>query len=165
MEDRRTQVILLDPVTDAPIGTMEKFAAHAKGLYHAAISVLLVDQLGQHILQRRSIGKYHSPGLWSNACCSHPFPGEASEAAAVRRMKEELGISCRPLHFGTVRYRSAVRSPASPHGRLIEHERVELYCAMYAGRIAPNESEVSAIRSEPVDGNARMQNDITVDFR
>ncbi|MGB3390112.1 MAG: isopentenyl-diphosphate Delta-isomerase [Pseudaminobacter sp.] len=148
MKEDRGKVVLLDPATDSPIGMMEKLAAHMEGRYHAAISVFLVDQQGRHILQQRSASKYHAPGLWSNACCSHPFPGESSEAAASRRLEEELGIRCQPSHFGTIRYRAFVPAPTSAYGRLIEHERVELYCAGYSEAIEPNESEVSAIRSE-----------------
>jgi isopentenyl-diphosphate delta-isomerase type 1 len=161
MKEDRNKVVLLDPATDLPVGAMEKLAAHREGLYHAAISVLLVDQNGHHILQQRSASKYHSPGLWSNACCSHPFPGESNEVAAFRRLEEELGIRCQPSHFGTVRYRAVVPAANSIHGKLIEHERVELYCAEYSEAIEPNESEVSAIRSEPIHGAEIMQNEIT----
>jgi isopentenyl-diphosphate delta-isomerase len=144
----RDQIVLLDPATDAPVGSMEKFAAHVEGRYHAAISVLLVDPTGRHILQQRAATKYHAPGLWSNACCSHPFPGENGETAAVRRLEEELGIDCTPRRFGTVRYRSLVAAPTGVGGTMIEHERGELFCAVYSGDIQPNRHEVSAVRSD-----------------
>ena len=76
------------------IGTAEKLAAHqAPGQLHRAFSVFLFDEHGRLLLQRRALGKYHSPGVWSNTCCGHPYPGEAPFAAAARRTHEELGIS------------------------------------------------------------------------
>lgn len=142
------KVVLLDPATDLPVGELEKLAAHEQGRYHAAISVLLLDGRRRHILQQRAASKYHAPGLWSNSCCSHPYPGESNNAAARRRLREELNVECKPLHFGTIRYRASVPAPASPAGWLIEHERVELYCASHTAPITPNPTEVSDIRCE-----------------
>ncbi len=84
------EVILVD-MDDHPIGTAPKMKAHEQGLLHRAFSVFLFD--GDRLLvQQRADGKYHSGGLWSNTCCSHPGPGEDTRDAAVRRLKEELGI-------------------------------------------------------------------------
>ncbi|RUM96635.1 isopentenyl-diphosphate Delta-isomerase [Pseudaminobacter arsenicus] len=160
-----SEVVLLDPATDAPIGTMEKLAAHQEGRYHAAISILLVDPQGRHILQQRSASKYHAPGLWSNACCSHPYPDETNETAVVRRLEEELGIRCQPSHFGTVRYRAFVPAPTSACGSLIEYERVELYCAEYSEAIQPNDIEVSAIRTESFRNATLARADYTPWFK
>lgn len=88
-----SQVVLVD-LNDRPTGYMEKQEAHRQGLLHRAISVFLFNTEGQWLLQRRSFTKYHSAGLWSNACCTHPYPGESPERAAQRRIKEELGLSC-----------------------------------------------------------------------
>jgi isopentenyl-diphosphate delta-isomerase len=93
-------VILVDP-SDRETGRMEKLAAHRDGGHlHRAFSVLLFDGTGRWLLQRRAAGKYHFPGLWTNACCSHPRPGETVPSAAARRLREELGVTV-PLaeHF------------------------------------------------------------------
>ncbi|MCJ8209043.1 isopentenyl-diphosphate Delta-isomerase [Mucilaginibacter sp. RS28] len=86
------QVILVD-TNDNPLGTMEKIEAHRKGLLHRAFSVFLLNDEGEMLIQQRALGKYHSPGLWSNTCCSHPRPGEATISAAQRRLNEEMGVS------------------------------------------------------------------------
>jgi isopentenyl-diphosphate delta-isomerase len=88
-------VILVDE-NDRQTGTMEKLEAHRRGLLHRAFSIFLFSDDGYCLLQRRAPGKYHSGGLWSNACCSHPRPKENMAAATRRRLKEELGVTCDP---------------------------------------------------------------------
>lgn len=85
------EVILVNE-KDEPVGTMEKLEAHRKGILHRAFSILIYNSKGQLLLQRRATHKYHSQGLWSNTCCSHPRPGESLLMAAARRLKEEMGI-------------------------------------------------------------------------
>jgi isopentenyl-diphosphate delta-isomerase len=85
------QVILVNE-QDEQTGVMEKIEAHQKAVLHRAFSVFIFNEKGEMLLQQRAVTKYHSPGLWSNACCSHPQPGEETRAAAARRLKEELGI-------------------------------------------------------------------------
>jgi len=85
------QVILVDE-QDHSIGSMGKMEAHEKGILHRAISVFIVNSKGEWLLQQRHSDKYHSGGLWSNACCSHPRPGESTEEAAERRLMEEMGL-------------------------------------------------------------------------
>ena len=140
------KVELLDPVDERTIGSVDKLAAHRDGAYHRAISVLLVDGERRHILQRRAAGKYHCAGLWANACCSHPAPGELSAAATERRLAEEMGVAPPLYRLGVIRYSAAV--PALPHlansdGNLIESERVALYCGRADDSLAPNPLEVS----------------------
>jgi isopentenyl-diphosphate delta-isomerase len=86
------EVILVD-TNDLAIGTMEKIEAHEKGLLHRAFSILIVNERGKMLLQQRALDKYHSPGLWTNACCSHPRPNETNLDAANRRLLEELGMT------------------------------------------------------------------------
>lgn len=84
-------VILVDS-DDNVIGNMEKLEAHKKALLHRAVSVFIFNTKGQLLLQKRSLDKYHSPGLWTNTACTHPRPDENAENAANRRLHEEMGI-------------------------------------------------------------------------
>ena len=96
----------------------EKLAAHQQGLRHLAVSVFVM-RAGEILIQRRALGKYHTPGLWANTCCTHPNWGEAPLDCAHRRLNEELGITGLALdHRGQVEYRADVG------GGLIEHELV-----------------------------------------
>jgi isopentenyl-diphosphate delta-isomerase len=87
------KVVLVDK-SDREIGEEEKLIAHQKGLFHRAFSILIFNSSGEMLLQKRAKSKYHSGGSWSNACCSHPRPGEKVLDAAHRRLKEELGFDC-----------------------------------------------------------------------
>lgn len=92
-DTRSSQVVLVD-VYDRPSGYMEKLEAHRRALLHRAVSVFVFTQQGLWLLQRRAFAKYHSGGLWSNACCTHPYPGEQPLEAAHRRLQEEMGLDC-----------------------------------------------------------------------
>jgi isopentenyl-diphosphate Delta-isomerase len=109
------EVILVD-ANDMAIGTMEKIEAHEKGLLHRAFSILLVNERGEMLIQQRALEKYHSPGLWTNACCSHPRPEESTIKAANRRLKEELGISAALTEIFQFTYHAELEDG------LIEHE-------------------------------------------
>jgi len=108
-------VILVDD-KDNEIGQMEKMDAHYKGALHRAFSVFLHDGNGNVLLQRRALSKYHSGGLWTNACCSHPRSGESVEAAAHRRLMEELGVDCEVKEVSHFIYRAELDQ------EMIEHE-------------------------------------------
>ena len=86
-------VILVDK-NDNQTGIAGKMQAHKKALLHRAVSVFVLNPEGEWILQRRAFDKYHSNGLWTNTCCTHPVPGETDLSAASRRLKEEMGIEC-----------------------------------------------------------------------
>jgi isopentenyl-diphosphate delta-isomerase len=85
------KVILVNE-QDEPIGEMEKMEAHQKGLLHRAFSVFIFNDQNELLLQKRAQSKYHSGGLWSNSCCSHPRTGESAEVAGMRRLNEEMGF-------------------------------------------------------------------------
>jgi isopentenyl-diphosphate Delta-isomerase len=129
-------VILVDS-KDVQIGTAEKLDAHRRGLKHRAISVLVRNADGALLLQRRSAGKYHSSGLWANACCSHPLPGENEAAAARRRLDQEMGVDCALTPLFVTQYRSKVSDG------LIEDEVVHVFGGKYDGPVKPNAAEVS----------------------
>ncbi len=84
-------VILVDE-QDHQVGTMEKIEAHEKALLHRAFSVFVFNSKGELMLQQRALEKYHSPGLWTNTCCSHQREGETTLEAAHRRLQEEMGF-------------------------------------------------------------------------
>jgi isopentenyl-diphosphate delta-isomerase len=99
-------VVLIDE-QDVELGASEKLAAHQSGALHRAFSVFAFNPAGELLLQRRALGKYHSGGLWTNSACGHPRPGEATEDAARRRLREEMGIECGELRpAGILRYRA-----------------------------------------------------------
>ncbi|CAM5340431.1 isopentenyl-diphosphate Delta-isomerase [Streptomyces canus] len=135
--------ILLELVDEhgVTIGTAEKLAAHQPpGQLHRAFSVFLFDERGRLLLQQRALGKYHSPGVWSNTCCGHPYPGEAPFAAAARRTYEELGVSPSLLaEAGTVRY-----NHPDPDSGLVEQEYNHLFVGMVQSPLAPDPEEVGA---------------------
>lgn len=97
-------VILVDE-QDTPVGTMEKMEAHRAGALHRAFSIFIFNSKGELLLQQRAPGKYHSAGLWTNTCCSHPAPGESSLAAAQRRLREEMGLTCPLQQIFTFTYK------------------------------------------------------------
>jgi isopentenyl-diphosphate delta-isomerase len=145
MEER---VVLVDE-NDAEVGTLEKQRAHAEGRLHRALSVFVLNSRGEMLLQRRAPAKYHSAGLWTNACCSHPRPGEAVGVAARRRLREEMGIDCRPEPAFAFTYRAQV-GPG-----LVEHEYDHVFLARYDGEPIPSLDEVDGWRWAPVDEVAR----------
>ena len=79
---------------DEEIGSMEKMQAHVEAKLHRAFSVFVFNSKKELMLQQRAVHKYHSGGLWTNTCCSHPRPGESTKDAALRRMEEEMGFTC-----------------------------------------------------------------------
>lgn len=111
-----SQEVILINDRDEKIGTMEKIAAHRQALLHRAVSVFIFNEQGQWLLQRRNLEKYHSGGLWSNTCCTHPYPHESHREAASRRLREEMGLACTIFPIFRFLYRAEL-----DHG-LTEHE-------------------------------------------
>lgn len=142
MDDAKEDVILVD-IDDREVGRADKLTAHRQGLMHRAISVCVVDRQGRMLLQRRARGKYHSGGLWTNACCTHPRPGENVEAAARRRLREELGVSC------SLRWMLRTHYQAPVGGDLIENEVVHLFHGFHVGEVHPDAAEVESFMWTP----------------
>ena len=109
-----SRVVLVDE-DDQVRGTADKLRAHTDGLLHRALSVFVFDSGGRLLLQRRAPEKYHSGGLWSNTCCSHPRPGESPRAAARRRLREEMGFSCAVTPLFPFTYRASVGDGLTEH--------------------------------------------------
>jgi isopentenyl-diphosphate delta-isomerase len=130
------EVILVDQ-SDAPLGTMEKMEAHRQALLHRAFSVFIFNSKGEMLLQQRSPEKYHSAGLWTNACCSHPRPGEDTGDAAVRRLREELGFTTPLEKLFDFTYKSQYDNG------LTEFEFDHVFIGTYDQAIHPDKKEVS----------------------
>jgi isopentenyl-diphosphate Delta-isomerase len=107
-------VILVDE-KDNEIGVMEKLEAHRTASLHRAISVFVLNSQGEWILQRRALEKYHSRGLWTNTCCTHPFPGESNIDAATRRLMEEMGFKCGLRELFSFIYKGEMDSVLTEH--------------------------------------------------
>lgn len=127
-------VILVD-ANDKETGVMEKIKAHEEGLLHRAFSVLLFNEKNEMLLQRRALHKYHSGGLWTNTCCSHPRPGEAVKTAAERRLREEMGITCTLVKLFDFLYK------ASFENGLTEHEIDHVFVGRFSGIPVLNTAE------------------------
>jgi isopentenyl-diphosphate Delta-isomerase len=136
MIDSDETIILVDD-QDREIGVAPKLEAHAQGLRHRAVSVCVLDARGRMLLQRRADNKYHSGGLWTNACCTHPRPGEAVAEAARRRLREELGVDCELKFALRTHYRADVGNG------LIEDEVVHLFLGVYDGPVTPDPAEAA----------------------
>ncbi len=137
------KVVLVDEY-NVVLGTMEKLEAHQKGLLHRAFSVLLYNEAREMLIQRRALGKYHTPGLWTNACCSHPREGEEATAAASRRLREELGIEIPPEGL---QVKGHFVYKASFDNGLTEHEYDTMVVGHFDGMVENfNPEEVGAVR-------------------
>ncbi|MBL7729921.1 MAG: isopentenyl-diphosphate Delta-isomerase [Chitinophagaceae bacterium] len=130
-----TKVILVDE-NDNPVGEAEKMQAHLDGQLHRAFSVFIFNSKGEMLLQQRALHKYHSGGLWTNACCSHPAPGEETAAAATRRLQEEMGFTTQVEKIFDFVYH------ASFDNGLTEYEFDHVYTGYYEGDIRCNPDEV-----------------------
>jgi len=143
--------IMIPTWVDGILMPFEKLAAHQLGLRHKAVSVFVMAQ-DALLIQRRALGKYHTPGLWANSCCTHPHWSEADDLCAQRRLKEELGIeNVNPSLRGQVEYRADVG------GGLIEHEMVAIFVVQATRdlQITANPDEVMDTRWVTQEGLRR----------
>ncbi|TDE15708.1 isopentenyl-diphosphate Delta-isomerase [Dyadobacter psychrotolerans] len=129
-------VVLVNEYDDE-IGFMPKLEAHQKGVLHRAFSVFIFNSKGELLLQQRALGKYHSEGLWSNTCCSHPLPNEATASAAVRRLQEEMGLQSSLDFVYSFLYKAELDNG------LTEHELDHVFWAVSDHEPIINTAEVS----------------------
>lgn len=130
------EVVLVD-ANDNPMGVMEKMEAHVQGALHRAFSIFLFNGKGELLLQRRALDKYHSAGLWSNTCCSHPLPDEPLLVAAERRLMEEMGLTCVMAKAFDFIYKASIGNS------IIEHEFDHVFFGTTEELPSVNEVEVS----------------------
>lgn len=139
--------IMIPAWVDGTLTPVEKLEAHLKGLRHKAVSVFVLN--GDAVLmQQRAMGKYHTPGLWTNTCCTHPAWDEAPLDCAIRRLDEEIGVTgLAPEHRHHLEYRADVG------GGLTEHEVVDVYVAQAPVdlQVTPNPDEVMAVVWTPFE--------------
>jgi len=141
----KTDLVVLVDTSDSEVGTMEKLAAHQQGLLHRAISVFIFNSNGELLLQRRAFGKYHSEGLWTNTCCSHPYPEESSLDAANRRLLEEMGMTCDLSFAFKFTYHAELEN------NLIEHELDHVFIGYSDATPHLNTDEANAFRWASMD--------------
>lgn len=128
------EIILVD-LNDNIEGYTSKIEAHRTGALHRAFSVFLYNG-NRLLIQQRARDKYHSAGLWANACCSHPRKGETLEAAVSRRLMEEAGIKCAVEEVFSFVYKHQFS------GQLYEHEYDHVFLGEYDGEYVINPYEV-----------------------
>jgi isopentenyl-diphosphate delta-isomerase len=137
-------VILVDE-QDRELGTMEKMEAHKRGVLHRALSVLIFNSKGEMLLQKRADSKYHSGGLWTNTCCSHPRPAESVNDAATRRLREEMGIELKLNHAGSFIYEAKLDQG------LTEHELDHVFTGTFNEQPNINKHEVEDWKYVSID--------------
>jgi len=137
-------VILVDD-SDVEVGIMEKLQAHREALLHRAFSIFIFNSNGDMLLQQRADNKYHSAGLWTNACCSHPSPGEDNIDAAHRRLMEEMGFDTQLTKVFSFTYKAEFENG------LTENEFDHVFLGYYDGPVIFNPLEVKAISYIPVE--------------
>jgi len=133
------EVILVDE-NDKEIGTGEKIRTHKEGKLHRAFSVFVFNSKGQLLLQKRAKSKYHSGGLWSNTCCSHPRRGEPLLYAAHRKLKQEMGFDCVLEKVSSFIYKVQLDNGLS------EHEYDHIFIGKFDGMVLPNPEEAEDCR-------------------
>lgn len=140
----KEEVILVNQ-NDEAIGIMEKLEAHQKGLLHRAFSIFIFNDTKQLLLQRRALTKYHSAGLWTNTCCSHPRPNETTSDAANRRLFEEMGMHTQLIHNTSFIYKTKFDNG------LIEHEFDHVYFGTSNASPLINKEEVDSFKWIAID--------------
>ena len=132
----QSNVIIVNS-SDQKIGLMPKLEAHTRGILHRAFSVLIFNKNGELLIQQRALNKYHTPGLWSNTCCSHQIDGETNIEAGKRRLFEEMGFEVELFNFDSFIYNAYFENG------LIEHEFDHILVGIFDGTPLINKNEVN----------------------
>lgn len=136
MED----ILILVDEQDTFQGYMGKEEAHLKGVKHRAFSIFVFNGKNELLLQQRALSKYHTPGLWSNTCCSHPRYGETTLSAVHRRLPEEMGFDTELTHVHEMSYEIRFDNG------IIENEYDHVFVGRYEKNPVINEDEVHDYR-------------------
>lgn len=133
----KEELLILVDENDRETGSMEKLRVHQSGLLHRAFSVFIFNSKSELLLQQRGSDKYHSAGLWSNTCCSHPLVGELITVSVNRRLQEEMGMACETdFHFKFIYHHQFGNG-------LTEHECDHVYFGISDDIPSPNPQEVN----------------------
>jgi len=132
---KKEMVAIVDE-NDNEIGEEEKIKAHQEGKLHRAFSIFIFNSKGQMLIQKRVKTKYHSGGLWTNTCCSHPRPGEPIEKASHRRLKEEMGFDCEISEIFSFTYKVKFDNG------IFENEYDHVFLGKFDGKPMPNSKEI-----------------------
>ena len=137
--------VILVSEDDQQLGLMGKMEAHKKAILHRAFSIFVFNKKGELLLQQRALDKYHSPGLWTNTCCSHQRDGESNIEAGQRRIQEEMGFHCELKELFWFVYKAAFDNG------LTEHELDHVMIGSYEDDPIINQEEVASFKWMPLE--------------
>ena len=141
----KEELVILVNENDEQIGLMPKMEAHEKAVLHRAFSVFIFNDKNELMLQQRALHKYHSPGLWTNTCCSHQREGESNIEAGVRRLQEEMGFVTDLKETTSFIYKAPFDNG------LTEHELDHIMVGYYKGEPKINPDEVADWKWMPLE--------------
>lgn len=140
-----TEYVVLVDELDNKVGLMEKMEAHINPTLHRAFSIFIFNSKNEMLLQQRALSKYHTPGLWTNTCCSHPRDGESLHDATKRRLQEEMGMQCELKEVFSFIYKADVMQG------LVEHEFDHVFIGTSDDIPIINKDEVESFRYDTVE--------------
>ena len=140
-----TEYVVLVDELDNKVGLMEKMEAHINPILHRAFSIFIFNSKNEMLLQQRALSKYHTPGLWTNTCCSHPRDGESLHDATKRRLQEEMGMQCELKEAFSFVYKADVMQG------LVEHEFDHVFIGTSDDLPIINKDEVESFRYDTVE--------------
>lgn len=140
-----TEYVVLVDELDNNVGLMEKMEAHINPTLHRAFSIFIFNSKNEMLLQQRALSKYHTPGLWTNTCCSHPRDGESLHDATKRRLQEEMGMQCELKEAFSFIYKADVMQG------LVEHEFDHVFIGTSDDLPIINKDEVESFRYDTVE--------------
>lgn len=140
-----TEYVVLVDELDNKVGLMEKMEAHINPTLHRAFSIFIFNSKNEMLLQQRALSKYHTPGLWTNTCCSHPRDGESLHDATNRRLQEEMGMQCELKEAFSFIYKADVMQG------LVEHEFDHVFIGTSDDIPIINKDEVESFRYDTVE--------------